>query len=169
MMKYNITFKNNLKVLRGVLIYHIICIAGYLYAARQFGDDDGVFTLVFSIYYGISMFPTVFLHVEYYVRNRRDEVKIDIEQSFICINKGQVVSFDQIAKIVLFMAPVWHRNTSVRYWPFENYRYARLQMKNGEKYIFTCLMAYDIDKTMAQIKGVRIESKERLIATPLIN
>ena len=168
-MKYKINFKNNFKVLRGVLIYHIILIAGYLYASYQYGDDDGIFRTVFGIHYGISMFPTIFLHIEYYIRNRRDKVKIDIEQNFITINNAKEVPFHQIEKIVLFMAPVWHRKTGIRYWPFESYRYARLQMKNGEQYIFTCLMAYDINETMAQIRGVKIDYKERLVATPLIN
>lgn len=168
-MKYSITLKNNLRVLRGVLIYHIVIIAFYAYAIWELDDGHGAFTMVFEIGYAMAMFPTLFLHIEYCIRNWNDEIIIDSEQNLISFNGQESFSFNLVDKITIFMAPVWHRNTTVRYWPFENYRYAKLQMKDGRQYIFTCLMAFDLDKALAQIKGVPIENKVRIIATPLID
>jgi hypothetical protein len=67
------------------------------------------------------------------------------------------------------MPPVWHRKGFIKLLSFEDYRYATIKFKNGEQYIFTCLMAYDLEKVMSTITGVTIEKKKRLIASPLLD
>lgn len=166
-MEYRITLKNNLKALRTTLIYHILGIIFYGYALYTLDHGHGVFTLVFGIAYAVSILPVMLLHVEYYIRNRGDVVSINVVQKIISIN-GEIIPFDEIEKITLYMAPVWYRKRPVRIFPFEDYRYSKIQMKAGNYFIFTCLMEFEVDKLMAAIRGVPIEKKARPIATPLI-
>jgi len=42
-------------------------------------------------------------------------------------------------------------------------------MKSGEKFIFTFLMSFEIDKIMGKIVGVKIEKEIRFLSTQLIN
>jgi hypothetical protein len=115
----------------------------------------------------VSIVPILLLHVEYYIRNRRDVVSINVAQSILCIN-GEVIPFNEIEKITLYTATVRYRKSHVRIFPFEDYRYSKIQMKAGNYFIFTCLMDFEVDKLMAAIRGVPIEKKARPIATPLI-
>jgi hypothetical protein len=67
------------------------------------------------------------------------------------------------------MPPVWHRNGLIRLLPFEDYRYATIELKTGKRYIITSLMAYDLQKGMSTIAEIPIEKKKRLIASPLLD
>jgi hypothetical protein len=64
------------------------------------------------------------------------------------------------------MPPVWHRKGFIRLLPFEDYRYATIELKSGKRYIITCLMMYDLEKVMSTLSGVTIQKKKRVIASP---
>jgi hypothetical protein len=166
-MKYKINFKNTIRVLRGVLIYHIVFII-FLFFAQDMDNQYGAVTWVFSIYYAIAIFPTFLLLLEYFIRNKNDVLQIDSDNNTLIINHGDPIYFHEVNRIVLFMPPVWHRESVLRIWPFEDYRYAKIEMIDGRKYIFTCLMAFGVDKVMDKFKGVNIERKVRIIASPLL-
>ncbi|HVW98376.1 MAG TPA: hypothetical protein VHA56_20585 [Mucilaginibacter sp.] len=167
-MEYKITFKNQFKALE-FLIYGSILFIGlvyFLYRTEGFGWDLINF---FSIYYIVLLIPTILLHFEYYLRNKNDLVMIDLYQKIISYNTSPSIHFSEIERIILYVPPVWHRKGFIRLLPFEDYRYATIELKSGKQYIITCLMMYDLEKVMSTISGVTIEKKKRLIASPLLD
>jgi hypothetical protein len=166
-MEYRVSIKNQFKSLEflvyGSLLFSLLVYL--IYKNEGYTKDFGQF---FFVYYMVLLIPTLFLHVEYFLKNRNDILTIDVEQKNIRINKQTDIAFNQIENITYFMPPVWHRKGFIRLLPFEDYHYARITMKNGERFIFTCLMAYRVEDTLKSITGVRIEKKNRLFATTLL-
>ncbi|WP_292939389.1 hypothetical protein [Mucilaginibacter sp. 44-25] len=167
-MKYKITFKNQFKAIE-FLIYGSILFFGlgyFLYRTEGLSRDLISF---FSVYYIILLIPTILIHFEYYLRNKNDLFIIDLHQKIISYNTTLSIHFSEIEKIVLYMPPVWHRKGSIRFLPFEDYRYAAIELKSGKRHIITCLMIYDLEKIMSTIPGVTIQKKKRLIASPFLD
>ncbi len=166
-MEYKITYKNQFKAIEGLLYSTIVFLIIVIYIYKVNGYDDGI-PIIFGSAYSIIFIPTIFLHLEYYFINRKQLLFIDVVEKTILVGEERKVSFNEIEKIELFMPPVWHRKGFIKLLSFEEYRYAAVELKKGERYIFTCLMIRDLEKAMSTISGVTIEKKKRLIASPLI-
>jgi hypothetical protein len=166
-MKYKITFKNHLKSLE-FLISGTFLFGGLVYFLyRTEGYSAGLINF-FSIYYLVLLLPTLYIHIEYYLRNRNDVLIINPAAETITINNRDPICFVEIETIVYVMPPVWHRKRGIRLLPFEDYHYAKIKMKNGDFFIFTCLMAYRVEDALKSIKGVPIEKNKLLLATTFI-
>ncbi|KAA8478228.1 hypothetical protein BDE36_2506 [Arcticibacter tournemirensis] len=165
-MKYIVTVKKHFMVLESAIIGHVLLIAMIFYFYCLTDNQDGVLVIL-GVTYLISMLPAFFLHIEYYTANKHDTVDIDTLSKTITFNDGQPVSFNDVEKVVLYMPPVWHRKGFIRLLPFEDYHYAKIMMKSGEQFTFTCLLASKVEEVMKTMRGVLIEKKKRVIASAL--
>jgi hypothetical protein len=166
-MEYKITFRNHFKSLE-FLIYGSLLFAGLVYVLYKNEGYSTDLVQFFSVYYLVLLVPTLFIHIEYYLKNRNDILIIDTSEKTISINGQKPIFFSEIENITYVMPPVWHRKGFIRLLPFEDYHYAKIKMKNGEQFIFTCLMAYRVEDVLKQISGVPIEKRKLLFATTLI-
>lgn len=166
-MKYKITFKNHLKSLEHLIYSTLLFPVGIYYVYINDGYTDGI-PIIFGISYSLIFIPTLFLHIQYYMKNKNDVLIINISEKTICINEQNVVAFNEIEKIIYVMPPVWHRKGFIRFLSFEDYHYARIKMKSGQEFIFTCLMNYKVEDALKQIDGVPVEKRKSLLATTLI-
>lgn len=166
-MEYKITFRNNVKSLE-FLFYGSILFAGLVYILCINEGYSKDLVIFFSLYYSILLVPTLYLHIEYYLMNRNDVLIIDAVEKKIIINAQKPISFNEIEKIIYFMPPVWHRKGLIRLLPFEDYHYARIKMKNGDQFLFTCLMAYRVEDALKQIAEIVIEKRKILFASTFI-
>ncbi|HWD90510.1 MAG TPA: hypothetical protein VG367_20435 [Mucilaginibacter sp.] len=171
-MLYKITFKNQFRALRAVIYGGILlAIIGYVFYRNH--HDYDMESLIFALKAGavcylILIIPALFLHLEYYIINKKDIVVINDVEGTISINNQQPIAFDQIEKIFLLMSPPLYRNDKINYIPFDNYYYAIIKMKEGGRFIFTSLLTPKVEEVMKQINGVPIEKRRRLIASPLL-
>lgn len=166
-MEYKITFRNHFKSLEHLIYGSIMMSLAIYYILKTDGYTEGI-PVIFCTIYLINFIPTLFLHIEYYLKNRNDILIIDISEKTISINGQKPIFFSEIENIAYVMPPVWHRKGFIRLLPFEDYHYAKIKMKNGEQFIFTCLMAYRVEDVLKQISGVPIEKRKFLFATTLI-
>lgn len=166
-MKYKITFRNNIKALE-FLIYGSLLFAGLVYVLYKNEGYSTDLVQFFSVYYFILLVPTLFLHIEYYIKNKNDVLIIDASQKTITINEQNPISFSEIESITYVMPPVWHRKGTIRFLPFEDYHYAKIIIKGGGEFIFTCLMAYRVEDALKQISGVKVLKRKLLFATTLL-
>jgi hypothetical protein len=168
-MKYKITFRNQFKSLESLIIGTLLFfIAGwYFYNKIGFGVDINTIQYFF-IYYLILLIATLFLHVEYYLINKNDIVIIDKAKDTIAFNNQKLVAFIDIEKIILVMSPVLYRNGTIGFFPTDDYHFAIIKMKDGDHFIFTCLMAYKVGEAMKNIQGVSIEKYRRFIPSTLL-
>ncbi len=167
-MNYQITLRNQFKSL-AFLIYGSLMFAFlilYLYRDPLFNKELIVF---FIIYYLILFIPTLFLHIDYYLKNRKDVFFIDTLEKSIRINNLKLISFNEVESVHYFMPPVWHRKGFIRFLPFEDYHYAKINFRNGEQFVFTSLMDWRVEDTLQQIGAVSVVKNKRLFATTLLN
>lgn len=165
-MKYVVTVKKHFIALESAIIGHMLLFAMIYYFYYLTDNQDGV-PVILGVTYLISMLPAYFLHVEYYTANKHDVVYFDTLGHTITFNEEQPVSFNDVEKVVLYMPPVWHRKGFIRLLPFEDYHYAKIMMKSGELFTFTCLLASKVEEVMNTMRGVLIEKKKRVIASTL--
>ena len=168
-MTYRITFKNHLSALKTTFFCTILFfgVGYFVYNKEGFGINTDTVPY-FLIYYVVSIIPALFLHVEYYLINRKDIVIINALKETISFNDQKVVYFKNIVKITLVMSPVLYRKGSLGFTPFDNYHYAIIMMNGGEEFIFTCLLAKKVEETMKQITDVPIEKRRRFIPSTLM-
>ena len=164
-MEYKITPWSHFKALE-FLIYGSILLSGLVYFLYMHEGYSTSLVQFFSLYY-MLLLPTLFLHLEYYAMNKRSIIEINTLQRIISINEKQIISFDEIEKIILYMPPVWHRKGFIRLLPFEDYHYSKIKMKNGKQLVFTCLLAPKVEEAMKALSGIPLEKKKRLIASTL--
>lgn len=164
-MHYKTTLKNQLVALQTLGIGSVLyCVMVYFLYSR--GDlNTGI--IVLGIYYIVLFIPTFWLHIEYLLVNMGDLFTINNQHKIITYNKIGSIKFSEIAKIKLYMAPVWHRKETIRFLPFEDYRYAAIVLESGREIVITCFMMRDMETDLSSI-GAIIEKKKRLISSPLL-
>jgi hypothetical protein len=164
-MKCKITRKNHFKALEFILFLATFYIACVLYIGNKNGFEDHLLGF-FSIFMLISLLPVLHLHLEYYYYNRGVIFEINSYQKEINYTsksgETETYNFDDLSKIVVYMAPSWHRKSSFQLLPFEQYHYARIFRKSGKVIIITCLMTQRVEDAMRSIKGVPLELKTRV-------
>ena len=162
--EYKITFRNQLKSLE-FLIYGSFMFMLLIFILFINEEDISELLLFFSVYYLVLFLPTLFLHLEYFFKNKGDVFKVDGIKKFISFNKEKAISFNDIESIIYVMPPVWHRKSIIRFFPFEDYHYAEINLKSGEQFILTCLMAYPVEAALEPITEVKIQKRKRLLAS----
>jgi hypothetical protein len=167
-MKYKITFINQIKQLLGVIIG--IPIAGIIiYISYQAVGDFSAATTIGFIYFSIVYFITIFIHCEYYTLNKGKIVFIKADKKIISFEENEPVSFENIEKITISMTQLKYYSGNIWVLPSDPYHYAVIKYNGGKEFIFTSLMASDIESIMKQITGVPLERNLRPIPSPMLS
>jgi hypothetical protein len=167
-MKYKITFINQIKQLLGVILG--IPIAGVIiYVFYQAVGDFSACTTIGLIYFSITFFIAIFIHCEYYVLNKGKLVFIDTDKKIISFEENEPISFKNIEKITISMTQLWYNSGNIWVLPSDSYHYAIIKYDDGKEFIFTSLMASDVECVMKLISGVPLERKLRPIPSPMLS
>lgn len=168
-MQFKITFRNQFKALEFTLFLLLFTIGCMLY----FYYSDSFFRLqIFVWLFVIQLVPVLYLHFEYLLFNKGSYLIINNDLSMLkYINKHEEVglNFNQIARIVLYLPPSAYRGNierKMQFLPIEPYGYAVIYSKEGDKIMITSLMVPDVYKELEKIKGVPMDKKRRLFASP---
>lgn len=124
-------------------------------------DPDAV--TVFGIGLLIDAIPALYLHIEYWIKNKGEEY--EIRDSEIILRKhGKEMTYknQDIEKIIVYLSPSLYKNSNFHLLAIESYHYAIIKLNTGEELALTCLLAPRMDKTLKQIKGVLFENRKRL-------
>lgn len=133
-----------------------ICILIYL----KFEPDA---ITVFGIGLLIDAVPALYLHIDYWLKNRGEEY--EIRDSEIILRKhGKVISYrnQDIEKIIVYLSPSLYKNSNFHLLAIESYHYAKIRLKTGDELILTCLLEPRMDKALKQMKGVLLERSKKL-------
>lgn len=129
---------------------------------------DPDISLVFGIFFIIETLPALYLHIEYYLKNRGEEYEIKHSEIIRYKNgEKQIFHKSELEKITVYMAPSVYQGSSLHFLAIESYHYARITTKSGEELIVTCLLTPKVEEAVRQITGVLYERKQRLF-NPLI-
>jgi hypothetical protein len=171
-MKYKITLRNQYKALAFIILVFTFCIGCIFYFSYIQPTKYNTSGPFFSIFFIASLLPVLYLHIEYYYFNKNTSIEIEPSQNKLvyCNKVGEVKTFyfNEIDKIALYMAPSFHRKSSLRIFPFENYHFGKILLKNGDIIIITSLMAPMVENALSSIKGIPVERKISLFASILL-
>jgi len=86
----------------------------------------------------------------------------------VWFEENEPVSFDNVEKITISMTQLLYNKGFIWVLPSDSYNYAIIKYNSGKEFIFTSLMAPDVESVIRQIKGVPVERKLRPIPSPML-
>lgn len=162
-MTYKINFKNQIKNLQnmifGSFMYSFLCY--FLLSLEAYNIGLILFLIAF---YLILLLPTLYLHIEYYKKNKDNIFIINSLEKNIIID-GIKINFESIKSIEYYMPRNWHLDFTGRMYPTEDYHFAKIRMFNRNDFIFTSLLSFSVEKTLKEITGPKIEKHIIFFAT----
>jgi hypothetical protein len=160
-MTLRITPGNHLKL----MVFHIIGTTLMIITLYFFRFDQGMMR-IFLIIWLVYTIPALYLHLEYYFKNRGQQLKILDSEIVFQDRNGDEKSYkpQDLQKIVLYKSASLDKG-GLQLSAIESYHYARIIPKQGKEIILTCLMAPDVEKAVKQIRWVSYERKKRLFAS----
>jgi hypothetical protein len=117
----------------------------------------------------LTVFPTLFLHFEYFYRNKKEEYELCGDKIFSRIKNNEFVyKKEDIKKIEIHMSPNYFNNEFYLS-AFANYHFAKIYLVSGEILYLTSLLAPGgIDKAFSSyLKDVPYRKIKRIFATTL--
>jgi len=166
--QFKVTFRNQIKALEFTLF-----IIAFLIALLVYFKYDSNVIFISTIIFLAQFIPVLYLHFEYLRLNRDSSLIINSDLLTVKFfrNRQQMIdlSFNQIAKIALYLPPSAYRGIierKIQFLPIEPYGYAVIYSKAGDKALITSLMIPDILSELGAIEGVIIDKKKGLFASP---
>jgi len=118
---------------------------------------------VFGILFLIDAIPALFLHFEYWLKNKGEQY--EVRDTKLIRRKGSEethIRNDEIEKIIVYLSPSLYMNSNFHLLAIESYHYAVVKLKSGEELALTCLLAPRIDMELKKMRGVLFEKRKRL-------
>lgn len=121
----------------------------------KFGLDD-LTTFIRYALSGLLLFliPQLIIHICYYLLNRGRVLLYDEEKKEITITingKPYKFAFDDIAQIERNKSMPFAENRS-RWFPWDDYNYSVIRLKNGQQFIITSLLVPNMDLPLDESK-----------------
>lgn len=160
-MTLEITIRNHLKL----MVFQVIGTSLMVITLYFFRFDPGIMK-IFFIFWVVYTIPALYLHLEYYFKNRGQQLEI-LDGEFIFKHRNRQekrYKFDELQKIILYKSASLDKG-GLQLSAIESYHYAKIIPKQGEEIILTCLMAPNVEEAIKQIKWVPFERKKRLFAS----
>ena len=100
--------------------------------------------------------PTISIHISYLLENFRDKYLVR-KNEIVNEKKNLAYSPNEIFKIQIYKYQTFPNGN--HFLPFHSYKFCKVILKNGESFILTSLLKFDIDNFLKnEIKGVVFET-----------
>jgi hypothetical protein len=161
--EYKITLRQQLSVSSSAWIKYLLFFAAYFYFLDSI--SFAIYLSVILIYSLFDLLPAIFLHANYFKRNRRDSLHIDNSQKILIYESPQQKIKAKFDDIIAFRHVVSYGNDAVApgWYSFGTYRYCEIIFKDTTKIAITCLMVPDILHTLETSLGMSASKKVRLL------
>ncbi|MEO6883128.1 MAG: hypothetical protein ABI199_03785 [Bacteroidia bacterium] len=138
-MTLKITLKNQFDAFN-YQIFGIVIMGIYLYFFPGLG-----YLIALTCGWLFSALPAIYLHIEYYLRNKGEEITINFDELIVKKNGVEKKYKNQdFEKIVVYMAVSY--NFAII--GMQYYFYTRLITTKGEEIIITCLMTRKMEEVL---------------------
>jgi len=124
--------------------------------------------IIFGIWFTVLTLPVIYLHIEYFIANRKQEVAIKDDELTVITQNGNTYKFKftELSKVILYKSASLDKG-GIQFTPIESYHYARIITKSEKQIIVTCLMFPKLEEVVNELKGVQKIRKKRLFCTLL--
>jgi hypothetical protein len=122
--------------------------------------------MIFGIWFALLTLPVIYLHIEYYLANRGQEIIIENDELRVITKNGNTYKFKfaELSKVILYKSASLDKG-GIPLTPIESYHYARIITKSEKQIIVTCLMYPKLEEVVSELKGVQGIRKKRLFCT----
>lgn len=129
----------------------------------KFNSD---FVIIFAGMFVLLTLPLLYLHIEYYIANRKQKIIIKDEEFTIIKQNGNILKFKftELSKVILYKSASLDKG-GIQLTPIESYHYARIITKSEKQIIVTCLMYPKLEEVVNELKGVQKIRKKRPFCT----
>lgn len=160
-MTLKLNFFNHFAALFSLLIVTVLMITCLIWL-----NFDRDIVLIFSIFYLLDALPALYLHVEYYLRNRGESYEIS-KNELVRYKNGEQTYYNisDIDNIIVYMSPSVYQGSNLHFLALETYHFARVKMKNGEEIILTCLLTPKVEIAIRKLTDIPYERKKALFST----
>lgn len=170
--RFKITTINQLLAVRDFVTTAIFLTLGYELAKFFLPDHDLDFSLATIIliwFLLFQFFPYLIIHIQYYAFNKNTKVSINKISRTMTISQGGdtvIFPFEQIKYVRVDRIHRWS-DGNMRPWGIvsDRYRYALMKIEDGQRFVITSFIIYDLVKFYHEI-GVNVT--EHPTAFPLI-
>jgi hypothetical protein len=160
MIHLKINTKSQLQNWKDFLLQLLILLPISCYSYYKYRIDMVLYPYIIFIF--IQFLFTLYLHVVYYLKNYNEEFFI-FDNKIEKLKNGNKILFNSfdIKKIVICKSANMDK-WGIPYTTFESFRIARVYLKNGNYFIMTNLLEYDLESSFITLKDVPIERRKGL-------
>lgn len=144
------TATNHLKVLPTTLITTML----YLGALWYFGIQSDM-ALIFLIGYLLTVVPSFYLHLNYYLNDKEKICQILPDKLVINKNGVETVLEAACIKDVVIYKSASIESGGIPITPMESYFYVRIFDQSDNEYTISCLLDPKIDQSIKALRGVK--------------
>ncbi len=137
-----VTFFRHISSLRYVIIFVVICIGFIFYKYRTIGYFDPKLLWI-TLPFLLFIIPTLILHVQYFIEERKKVVEFDNIREVVTIKKGKstiVLDYKYIKSITKVSRNI-SDDGGLHWFPWANYFYYRIVYQDDTVYLITSLIA----------------------------
>ena len=160
--KFKIETKQQLIILSPLIFFWILLIVIILNFSKYPFSDIAAF-IVFSFFFLIDSLPTIIVHIQYLLKNRKSLLILNTEtKELIFESQGKeklAYSFNDIISLDYYRSygkgSGWHA--------FGQYRYYKITFKDKTVIFITCLMINNIENTLEMLLRMQANKHARLV------
>lgn len=140
----------------------------FMFVTLYFLKFNKAALIIFGIWFTVLTIPVLYLHIEYYIANRKQGVTIEDDELTVITKNGNIhkFKFTELSKVILYKSASLDKG-GIQFTPVESYHYARIITKSERQIIITCLMFPKLEEVVNELKGVQKIRKKRLFCTLL--
>jgi hypothetical protein len=140
------------------ILQTLIFIPLYIYLLIRDGYNNAF--IVIYVFLFIQFSFTIYLHIKYFLKNKNEEYIIHSDRIIrIKKSKESIFNSSDIKKIVICKSANMDK-WGIPYTTFESFRVARIYLNDGTGFILTNLLAYDLEKPLRALQGVKFERRK---------
>lgn len=142
-MTLEIHLKQHLKMLTNLFLYALIWGIFIYYFLDSLGNNVIYLFLLFLLFYAI---PVIIIHINY-CKNDKETVYEFTNTSFIQKRKkdNRLIKISDIIQIDILMTTSRYNQSGYKSFPFSNYYYARIKIKDDSQIILTSLFSSELE------------------------
>ena len=112
--------------------------------------------MIFGIWFALMTLPVIYLHAEYYLANRGQEIIIENDELRVTTKNGNTYrfKFTELEKVILYKSASLDKG-GIPLTPMESYHFARIITKSENQIIVTCLMCPKLEEAIDELQGVK--------------
>ncbi len=147
-MIYRINFKSQLYHFWPIFIFLAIDILFVFYTTSRFGRQDLIIYILIALgMFLIFFLPTIYIHIEYYLKNRDAELRIDYQNKYVEYKQKENTTsfrFKEIKWAEQNKTPAMVENRILKMLPWDTYNYSKIILNDGKELYITCLLVNEL-------------------------